>query len=43
MRRDGFAFRDVVSGKSVNYYTDRLGRRWMANSAWSWFRVERKS
>ena len=38
----GFAFRDVVSGREVRYYTDRLGRHWMAdNGPWSGFRVRR--
>ena len=37
----GFAFTDVISGESVNYYVDRLGRHWMATGAWSLFRVER--
>ena len=32
-------FRDVVSGKMVNYYIDTSGRPWLANSRWSWFRV----
>lgn len=39
MKREGLAFVDKVSGASVNYYTDRLGRRWMAENAWSLFRV----
>lgn len=41
MKREGCAFIDIVSGKEVNYYTDTLGRKWLANSAWSLFRVER--
>ena len=40
MRRDGFAFTDVVSGKSVCYYLDTLGRRWLSTSPWARFRVE---
>lgn len=43
MRRDGFAFTDRVSGESVCYWTDRLGRRWLATGAWSWFRVSSPS
>ncbi len=39
MRREGFAFTDKVSRISVSYWTDRLGRRWMAEGAWSFFRV----
>jgi hypothetical protein len=42
MRFEKFAFTDVVSGLPVNYYTDTLGRKWMANTAWSLFRVERE-
>lgn len=34
-------FRDVVSGRTVYHYTDRLGRDWMANRGLSLFRVER--
>lgn len=41
MIEEGFAFTDVVSGESVRYYLDRLGRRWLATSAWALFRVER--
>lgn len=37
----GAAFTDIVSGKQVRYYRDRLGREWMADSGpWSLFRVE---
>lgn len=36
---EGCAFVDVVVHREVNYYRDRLGRRWMAFSAWSLFRV----
>ena len=40
MKREGTAFVDCVSGKSVVYYRDWFGRRWMAdNGAWSLFRV----
>jgi hypothetical protein len=41
MRCDGFAFTDVVSGCSVYYFTDVLGRSWLAENAWARFRVER--
>jgi hypothetical protein len=38
----GFNFVDKVSGKSVRNYTDRFGRKWMADSGpWSIFRVRR--
>lgn len=39
MKREGLAFVDKVSGASVNFYTDRLGRRWIAENAWSLLRV----
>ena len=39
MRRESFAFTDKCSGASVSYYIDRLGRRWMAETRWSLFRV----
>ena len=32
-------FRDCVVGKPVWYWRDKFGRRWMAFSAWSFFRV----
>jgi hypothetical protein len=35
------AFRDAFNKRMVNYYRDRLGREWMAQSRWSLFRVER--
>jgi hypothetical protein len=41
MKYEGCAFIDQVSGKQVNRYTDTLGRKWLANSAWSSFRVKR--
>ena len=34
------AFTDTVSGMEVFRFTDRLGRKWLANSAWGWFRVQ---
>ncbi|MGN8022088.1 hypothetical protein ACTJJ7_15400 [Phyllobacterium sp. 22229] len=39
MQNIGCAFTDVVSGKPVYYWVDTLGRSWMANGAWSLFRV----
>lgn len=37
----GLAFVDIVSGKPVRYYEDKLGRWWLAdNGPWSIFRVE---
>lgn len=36
----GFAFTDCVSGRCVFYWRDTLGRKWMAEGAWSLFRVE---
>lgn len=41
MRRIGYAFTDVVSGAAVYYWRDRLGRVWMAEGAFSMFRVPR--
>lgn len=39
---EGYNFTDVVSGKPVRNYTDRFGRKWMADSGpWSLFRVSR--
>lgn len=33
-------FFDHIEGKPVNLYKDSLGRFWMANHKWSWFRVK---
>lgn len=41
MRFDQSHFRDRISGDMVNFYTDTLGRRWLATSSWSLFRVRR--
>lgn len=38
----GFNFTDVVVGKPVNNYRDKLGRFWMAHNKWGIFRVELK-
>jgi hypothetical protein len=43
MVREGYAFLDVVSQQPVYYWRDLLGRRWMATSAWSTFRVRREN
>lgn len=43
MRRREWLFTDVVSGNRVYRYEDRLGRSWMAEGPWSWFRVEAKA
>lgn len=40
MKREGFAFVDLISGKSVCYYSDAFGRRWLAKGPWSLFRVQ---
>lgn len=41
MKREGLAFVDRVSGKSVEYRRDWFGRLWLADGgAWSLFRVE---
>jgi len=39
MQHLNIAFTDCVTGKTVHYWIDRFGRRWMANSPWSWFRL----
>jgi len=39
MRYECRAFVDSVSGASVNYYVDTMGRRWLAENRWSLFRV----
>lgn len=39
MQHLGFAFVDRVSGERVHYWQDRVGRYWLATSAWAWFRV----
>ena len=41
MTNNGLDFIDVVSGKSVHYYRDSLGRRWMSDGGpWSLFRIK---
>ena len=42
MKYENYAFTDVVSGERVNRYTDKFGRKWLANNKWSWFRVKRR-
>lgn len=39
MRQICFCFTDEVVGKRVYYWEDKLGRPWLAYSAWSWFRM----
>lgn len=39
MQCEGFAFADIVSGRHVYYWRDRLGRSWLAENAWALFRV----
>ena len=39
MRVIEYAFTDAVSGRGVWYWRDRVGRVWMAENAWSLFRV----
>lgn len=41
MKKLGFAFTDIVTGRAVYYYLDRLGREWLAEHGWAWFRVPR--
>lgn len=40
MKRGPHVFRDRVSGEEVFYYTDKLGREWLACSSWAPFRVK---
>ena len=43
MKSSEVGFRDIVSGKQVEYYIDRFGRKWMADSGpWTWFRVRKQ-
>ena len=37
-----YRFTDVVVHKPVNLYVDHKGRRWLAFSKWSIFRVRRE-
>lgn len=39
MTRICYAFTNAVNGKPVYYFDDRLGRQWLAEHAWSRFRV----
>jgi len=39
MKRGAHCFFDRVIGEDVFYYEDRLGREWIACSAWALFRV----
>lgn len=39
MQRVACIFVDCVNGREVNEYQDRLGRLWMAQSPWAWFRL----
>lgn len=34
-----YAFTDVVNGRGVWLWCDRLGREWLAHGSWSAFRV----
>lgn len=43
MRRFSVGFRDVVSGKQVDIYRDKMGRLWLAGSPWALFRASRMS
>lgn len=39
MERIGYAFFDWVAQEDVLVYRDRLGRTWLATTAWDLFRV----
>ncbi len=43
MKDAGFAFTDIVSGKSVRYYIDRNGVKWMKDGRFSLFAVKSNS
>lgn len=40
MRLEETAFVDVVTGRPVHRYIDFWGRRWLAEGAWSLFRLK---
>lgn len=40
MRKEGLAFVDQVTGESVYYFRDLLGRKWLSTGAWSMFRIQ---
>lgn len=42
MTRVDYAFTDSVTGAGVWYYRDKFGRNWLAENAWSRFRMERE-
>lgn len=35
----GHRFTDLITGRPVGLYVDTRGRRWLAEGAWSWFRI----
>jgi hypothetical protein len=39
MKRGAHAMVDYVTGEDIFYFTDLLGREWLATSAWSMFRA----
>jgi hypothetical protein len=39
MRRRGYAFTDVITGRPISYFTDKFERLWLAEGPWSLFRV----
>jgi hypothetical protein len=43
MRRLEHRFTDQVSGRGVWRFVDRLGREWLAEGAWSLFRVAQEN
>lgn len=43
MARQGYVFTDIVTGRGVYHYLDKLGREWLAEGAWSLFRVRKEA
>jgi hypothetical protein len=39
MKQGKYLFGSILDGKSVYYFTDYYGRKWMAKHKWSLFRV----
>lgn len=39
MKKICYYFEDVVEGRPVYLWLDKLGRYWLAQTRWGWFRV----
>lgn len=42
MKRVQYCFYDATGRRDIHEYIDGFGRRWMAHSAWAWYRVRIK-